>query len=179
MGIAIGMIEFSSIAKGIETSDLMVKAAAVEILRATTVCPGKYIVIVAGLVGDVNSSMEVGRESAGEFTVDTLLIPNVHPQLMPAISMTGVAGQGGAVGVIEYYSIASAILAADIAAKAADISLIEVKIGYAVGGKGVVIMTGDVDAVQEAVHAAVQDTELLVGMSIIPRLSSQVFETLL
>lgn len=179
MGTAIGMIEFSSIARGIETSDLMVKAAGVEILRATTVCPGKYIVIVAGEVGDVNSAMDTGRQHAEEYTVDTLLIPNIHRQLIPAISMTSEVTQGGAVGVLEYYSIASAILAADTAAKAANISLIEVKIGYAVGGKGVIVMTGEVDAVRAAVDAALQSTDLLVGVSVIPRLSAQIFETLL
>ena len=45
MGRAIGMVELSSIARGIETSDSMLKAAQVELLRSVTVCPGKYMVI--------------------------------------------------------------------------------------------------------------------------------------
>jgi len=63
--------------------------------------------------------------------VDQLLIPNIHPQLIPAINMTVQIDQPGAVGVLEYFSVASAIRAADIAAKAAQITLIEVRIGFA------------------------------------------------
>ena len=51
MGRAIGMVELSSIARGIETSDSMLKAAQVELLRSVTVCPGKYMVIVGGEIG--------------------------------------------------------------------------------------------------------------------------------
>ena len=39
MGKAIGMVELSSISRGIETSDYMVKIAQVDLLRASTVCP--------------------------------------------------------------------------------------------------------------------------------------------
>ena len=44
-------------------------------------------------------------------------------------------------------------------------TLIEVRIGYAIGGKGFVTLTGDVGAVREAVAAASRDAELLVGTS--------------
>ncbi len=179
MGHAIGMVELNSIARGIETCDFMVKAAQVELLRATTVCPGKYIVIVAGDTGDVRASMAEGKKRAGECIVDTLLIPNAHPQLIPAISMTSQVTEHGAVGVLEFYSIASAIMAADVAAKAANITLIEVRIGYAIGGKGFVTLTGDVGAVRAAVAAAEKGAELLVGTAVIPRPDPKLFESLL
>ena len=75
--------------------------------------------------------------------------------------------------------MASAITAADIAAKAAAVTLIEVRIGYAIGGKGFVTLTGDVGAVREAVSAAAKNTELLVGTSVIPRPAPQVLQSLL
>ena len=176
---AIGMIEFNSIARGIETCDFMVKAAQVDLLRACTICPGKYIVIVAGDVGDVKSSMNEGIAVAAESKVDSLLIPNIHEQLIPAISMTSQVTKLGAVGVIEFYSVASAILAADTAAKAAQITLIEVRIGFAFGGKGFVTLTGDVGAVRAAVEAASKNADLLVGTTVIPRPAPQLLETLL
>lgn len=179
MSNAIGMIELSSIARGIEVCDYMVKAAQVEVLKASTVCPGKYMVIVAGYTGDVQASMAEGKKRSGEYIVDTLLIPNIHPQLIPAISMTNHIDKPGAVGVLEFYSVASAISAADIAAKAANITLIEVKIGYAIGGKGIVTLTGDVGAVRAAVLAAESNAELLVGTTVIPKPSEKLFETLL
>ena len=107
MANAIGMVELTSIARGIETSDFMVKAAQVELIRSSTVCPGKYIIIIAGDTGDVKASMAEGIRQGGESVVNTLLLPNAHPQLIPAISMTTQPPAGGAVGVLEFYSIAS------------------------------------------------------------------------
>ena len=178
MGRAIGMVELSSIARGIETSDSMLKAAQVELLRSVTVCPGKYMVIVGGDTGAVRASLEAGKAAGGEFVVDTLLIPSVHEQVFPAISGT-VVTDPQAVGVIEYYSIASAIEAADAAAKAAQITLIEVRTGYAIGGKGFVVLTGDVGAVRAAIDAAKQVSELYVESTVIPRPAPQLLESLL
>ncbi|MGE4549093.1 MAG: BMC domain-containing protein [Intestinibacillus sp.] len=179
MGLAIGMLELSSIARGIETCDYMVKAAQVELLRASTVCPGKYIVIVAGDTGDVRAAMTEGRRRAAQHLVDELTIPNASAQLIPAISLTNQVETRGAVGVLEFFSIASAITAADIAAKAANVTLIEVRTGFAIGGKGFVTLTGDVGAVRAAVEAASRDAALLVGTTVIPRPSKQLFDTLL
>lgn len=179
MRTAIGMVELNSIARGIETCDYMVKAAQVELIRSSTVCPGKYLVLIAGDTGDVRASMAEGIKRGGECVVDTLMIPNIHPQLIPAISMTTQPPAMGAVGVLEFYSVASAILAADMAAKAANITLIEVRIGYAIGGKGYVTLTGDVGAVRAAVAAATRDAQLLVGTTVIPRPAKQLFDSLL
>ena len=111
--------------------------------------------------------------------VDSLRISNVHEQLIPALSGTVTVENPQAVGVVEFYSMASAILAADEAAKAANITLIEVRMGYAVGGKGFVTLTGDVGAVRAAVEAARRDKELYVESTGIPRPAPQVFQSLL
>lgn len=179
MATAIGMVELTSIARGIETCDYMVKAAQVDLLRSSTVCPGKYMIIVGGETGDVRAAMAEGIKRGGEFVVDTLMLPNVHEQLIPAISMTNQVDVRGAVGVLEFYSIASAIIAADVAAKAANITLIEVRTGYAIGGKGFVTLTGDVGAVRAAVEAARKDAELLVETTVIPRPDKKLFDALL
>ena len=179
MGKAICMLELSSIARGIETSDYMIKAAQVSLLRSSTVCPGKYMIIVGGDTGAVRASMEAGIAQGGEFVVDSLLIPNVHDQLFPAISGTVEVVNPQAIGVVEFYSIASAILAADAAAKAAQITLIEVRTGYAIGGKGFVVLTGDVGAVRAAVEAAKRENELYVESTVIPRPAPQLLQSLL
>lgn len=179
MATAIGMVELTSIARGIETCDYMVKAAQVDLLRSSTVCPGKYMIIVGGETGDVRAAMAEGIKRGGELVVDTLMLPNVHEQLIPAISMTNQVDVRGAVGVLEFYSIASAIIAEDVAAKAANITLIEVRTGYAIGGKGFVTLTGDVGAVRAAVEAARKDAELLVETTVIPRPDKKLFDALL
>lgn len=179
MAKAIAMVELTSIARGIETSDDMVKAARVELLRASTVCPGKYMVIVGGDTGAVKASLAAGIAKGAEYVVDTLMIPNVHEQLFPAIQGTVEVHDPVAVGAVEFYSIASAIKAADAAAKAAQVTLIEVRTGFAVGGKGYFTLTGDVGAVRAAVKAAQETGEMMVGSTVIPRPAKAVIQSLL
>lgn len=179
MGLAIGMIEFNSIARGIETCDYMVKAAQIDLLRSSTVCPGKYVVIIGGNTGDVRASMKEGEQRGGECVINTLLIPNAHASLFPAMTGTTQVPEYGAVGVLEFYSIAAAITAADEAAKAANVTLMEVRIGYAIGGKGFVTLTGDVGAVRAAVKAASRDSEYLVATTVLPRPDKKLFQSLL
>ena len=179
MAAAVGLIEFTSIARGIVACDDMVKAAQVELLRAATVCPGKYIVLIGGDTGSVREAMAAGKACGGPYVADTLMLPSVHEQVIPAICMTNPVTARGAVGVMEFYSIASAVVAADAAAKAANVTLIEVRTGYAIGGKGFVTLTGDVGAVRAAVDAATRNAELLVQTAILPRPDPKLFEALL
>ncbi len=179
MGKSVCMIELSSIARGIETCDYMLKAANVEMLRSSTICPGKYMIIIGGDTGSVTAAMKVGEEKAGEFLVDKLLIPNVNEQLMHALSGTNQVQTSGAIGVIEFYSVASAIIAADTAAKAADVTLIEIRTGFAIGGKGFVTLSGDIGAVTEAINAAKAVSELMVECAVIPRPMDKLYEALM
>ena len=56
--------------------------------------------------------------------------------------------------MVETFSLASAISVADISVKAADVELIEVRLGRGMGGKSYVIITGEVAAVESSVRAA-------------------------
>lgn len=172
METAIGLIELTSIAKGFEVADALLKAASVEIVFNRTICPGKFMVMVSGETGAVNSSMQVGLDIGGDTVVDDLIIPNVHSDVFPAISGTRVIETTGALGIIETFSVASIIEAADAAVKAADVQLMEIHLAMAIGGKGYVTLTGDVAAVTAAVEAGahyIADKGLLVNKVIIPQ----------
>lgn len=151
---ALGMVELNSIAAGIEVGDAMLKAANVRLVAAQASCPGKYIVIIQGQVAAVSSSVDAGRSLSGEFLVDSLVIPNMHPQVFFALSCATEIKRNNAVGVIETFSLVSSILSADTAVKAADVDLIEIRLGRGLGGKSFVIFTGDVSAVKFAVESA-------------------------
>ena len=75
---AIGLIELRSIARGMKTTDAILKAANVELLRSHVVCPGKYIILVAGKISQVRSAIAVGEQVAPEVVVDHFILPNVH-----------------------------------------------------------------------------------------------------
>jgi len=169
---AIGLIELTSIAKGYEVADTMLKTASVDIIFNRTICPGKFMVMVGGDVDAVNASIQAGLALGGETVVDDLIIPNVHPDVFPAISGTNIIEQTDALGIIETFSVASIIEAADAAIKAANIQLIEIHLAMAIGGKGYLTLTGDVAAVTAAVEAGanyIREKGILVNKVIIPQ----------
>lgn len=150
-GPAIGFIETSSIAKGIEAVDAMLKRASVDLLLTTIVPRGKYLIMIGGSVADVEASLSAGRETAAATLLDDFIIQNADPQLAAAIKGRVAVPQIGAVGIIETKEVASAIFAGDAAVKAAAVTLIEAR--NQPGGKGLVVVTGDVAAVEAAVAA--------------------------
>jgi len=168
-GPAIGFLETSSIAKGIEATDAMLKKAAVELLMTTIVPRGKYLIMIGGAVADVDQSLRAGLETAGSTVLDHFLIQNAHPQLAPAIRGRVKVTEMEAVGLIETKEVASAIYAGDAAAKAAAVTLIEAR--NQPGAKGLVVLTGEVGAVRAAVAAAVATIKregMLVAEVVIP-----------
>jgi len=178
---AIGMIELTSIARGIYATDLMIKTAYVEVVSATAVCPGKYIAIVQGDVAAVESSISVGVETAGEYLVDSFVLANVHQAVFPAITATTMPDGTGALGIMESFSLASMIIAADAALKAADIQALELRLGSGLGGKAYFTFTGDVAAVEagiEAGKAIVVEKGLLVDIEVIPSPAEKLWTTL-
>ena len=169
MAKAIGMVEFNSIAKGIYSADQMVKTSDVEIATANSVCPGKYIAIVYGDVSAVEASVKSGVNEAGEFLVDHIIIPNVHPGIFPAIVSTAMPERIQAIGILESYSLATMIIAADAVLKAADL------------GKAYFTFTGDVAAVKAGSEAGKQiigENGMLINSEIIPSPSEKLVERL-
>lgn len=168
---AIGMIETSSIAKGFQIADTVLKTANVEILVNRTVCPGKYMILIAGDVDAVSASVEAGVRVGAHTVVDQFVIANVHPAVFPAISGVAHLPELRALGVVESFSAASIIEAADAAVKATPIQLVCIHLAMAIGGKGWVSFTGDVASVEEAVEIAagvIQRRGLLVEKGVIP-----------
>jgi microcompartment protein CcmL/EutN len=178
-GPAIALIETSSIARGIEATDAMLKQAAVDLLLTTIVPRGKYLVLVGGNVADVESALRAGLEMAGNTVLDQFLIQNVHPQLPPAIKGRVKVAAIEAVGIIETKEVASAIFAGDAAVKAARVDLIEAR--NQPGAKGMVVLTGEVGAVRAAVAAGVASIKkegMLIAEVVIPRAHDALLKSL-
>ena len=182
MAIAIGMVEFSSIARGIYAADQMVKISEVEIVTAQTICPGKYIAFVEGDVAAVQDSVHIGEKFAGEYFVDSLVIPNVHHGIFPAITGATMPEHVTALGIFETFSVATMITAADQILKAAELEAIEIRLGTGLGGKSFFTFTGDVAAVETGVEAGrgVAETKgLMVDAEVIPSPSDRLVPSVL
>ena len=168
---ALGMIEVNSVAAGVDVGDVMLKTANVSLINAQPVCCGKYIIMVQGSVAAVKSSVDAGVLIAKESLVDSLVIPSVHPQVFLALNCSSIIEKRDAIGVIETFSLVATIYAADTAVKAAQVDLIEIRLGRGLGGKAYVVITGDVSSVKSAVESAVRShgsDGMIARTSVIP-----------
>ncbi|MEI8038502.1 MAG: BMC domain-containing protein [Verrucomicrobiota bacterium] len=169
---SIGLIELSSIAAGFAVADTMLKAGDVRILLSRSICSGKYMVLIGGEISAVASAIAAGREAANGCLIDSVVIPNIHPDVFTAMGRTQTPEPDGALGIIESFNVATLILGADAAAKAANVQLLEVRLAMAMGGKAFCTLTGDVASVQSAVTAGSQliaDEGMLVNSVVISR----------
>jgi microcompartment protein CcmL/EutN len=165
-----------------KTTDAILKAADVELLRAHVVCPGKYIILVAGTISHVKNAVSVGKEVAPEVVVDHFILSNVHPSVFPALTATTEIENVKAVGVVETFTLAASIVAADTAVKSAPVDLIEIRLPFAMGGKAFTVFTGEVSAVRNAVHAAAErlkDEGVIDSFEVIPAPHKSLIEKLL
>lgn len=179
---AIGILESNSIAKGIEAADAVLKAADTALLYAKPVCPGKYTILFYGDVAAVSASLDAGAAVIDAHLVDSVVIPRIHPQVIQAISLSTAPDGVNAVGVMEFFSVTAAVYAADAAAKAADVTLLDVRLGVGIGGKSFAVLTGEVAAEEEAVRcgmAAGEEKGLAVTSTVIPSPRKEIFDTLL
>ena len=179
--VSVGAIEFSSIAVGYRAEDELLKSATVDLLIARSICSGKFLIVFSGLVSDVETAMASALVVGGEAVVDYLTVPSAHPAVFPAMAQSVVLSpeELGALGVVETFSATSALVAADTAAKAANVTLLKLHLAMAMGGKGLLMMTGTIANVEAAVEAAVEAVKehgLLAATSIIPRPQRELFE---
>ena len=182
MGVAIGTLELNSIATGVIAGDAMLKAASVQLIMAQPVCPGKFIILVSGDTASVEASVNAGCKEGGEHVIDSVVIPSIHEEVIPAIMRSSAPEQKEAVGVIETFSLTSAILAADYAVKSSLIDLIEVRLGRGLGGKSFVIVTGavaDVKSATEAAKAQLAAEGMILNIVVVPHLHDEMYQALM
>jgi len=168
---AVAVVELRSIARGVKTADAMVKKAPVRLFEARTVCPGKYIIVIAGETQAVTDSFHAGLEAGAEMVVDEMLLPYAHDQLVPAMEACAEAPRMDSLAIMETFTVAAALLSADAAAKAAAIELIELRMANGLGGKSFYTMTGELSQIEAAVEAGVAIIEpngTLVCSEIVP-----------
>lgn len=172
MSQAIGVLELTSIAKGMAAGDAMLKSASVTLLVCKTLCPGKFLLMIGGDVGAVEQAVATGQQLAGDMLVDSLVLANVHPDVLPAIGGLNSVAAKQAVGVVETWSVAACISAADRAVKAAHVTLARVHMAFGIGGKCYMVVAGDIADVNNAVAVACDsagEKGLLVSRAVIPR----------
>ncbi len=182
MGKAIGMVEFVTVSAGMTGADTMIKTADVEIVESATVCPGKYIVIISGELSAVKASVEAAKGKKSEKVIDSFVLGNPHDDIFPAIYGATPPENVEALGIMESFSAATAIVAADAAAKTALVKLIELRLARGMCGKSYLLLTGSVSAVTAAIERAEQEAKdrgMLLDSSVIPRPDNRLWQSIL
>jgi microcompartment protein CcmL/EutN len=182
MAKAIGMIEYKTVASGMTAADLMVKTAEVDVIEAKTVCPGKYLVLITGDLSSVRAAVDAASEKFPDTLIDKFVLGNPHPSILGAIYGTNEILNKNALGILETYTAASAIVAADVTAKTAIVDLIELRLARGMCGKSYLLLTGSVSAVTAAIERAeteASDRGMLLDSSVIPRPDKKPWQSIL
>ncbi len=182
MAKAIGMVEFQTVSTGMNGADTMIKTADVEVMECATVCPGKYLVIISGELSAVKASVDAAKVKFTDKVVDSFVLGNPHDSLFSAIYGATQPEGVEALGVMESFSAASAVVAADAAAKTALVELIELRLCKGMCGKSYLLLTGSVSAVTAAIERAeseASDRGMLLDSSIIPRPDQKLWQSIL
>lgn len=181
MSRAIGMVEYKTVSTGIKAADLIMKTAKVELIQAQTVCPGKYIILFAGDLSAVRVCVDAAEKTYPESMIDKFVLGNPHESIFKALTCTAEIEDVAALGVLETFTGASVIVAADHAAKTAEVDLFEIRVARGMCGKSYLLLTGSVAAVTEAIESAcriVKEDGLLLDYAVIPSPSKDFVHTL-
>lgn len=181
MNKSIGALEFTSISRGMYVADAIVKKAEVEIIYFRTICPGKFLIIVSGDEGEVDTAIDYGQSIAGKSLFDNFKVHAVSPTIIQGIrGKYDLVEKADAVGIVETRTVCSGIKALDKVLKAADVTLIRVYLAFAIGGKFVFAVNGSVSSIEYGISEC---KELLSegerkNIAIIPSPNKDILENL-
>ncbi len=174
---SLGIVESRSIAAGALLSDIMVKAAAVTLIRAGTICSGRYLIQVAGDRDSVATAV-AAAQGAGYALAGSYTLSNISPQVVNALKRGMPVKGHGAMGVVECRTVSSGIVAADGAVKRADVQLVRIVTGNGINGKSYFVVTGDLASVEASVASARESLgKKLVEAVVIPSPDPSVINT--
>ncbi len=181
----LGIVECKSIAHGVALSDSMLKGADVELIRSGTICPGKYMIYLAGDRASVQVAISIAK-SKNIKLVGSFVISNISPQIIKAfgykINLDEKPDKNNisALGLVESSAVAACIEAADFAIKKADVHLGKIVLGQGLAGKAYFVLVGDLESVQTAVDEAkkILDKKLIEAV-VIARPKTEVIKNLM
>jgi microcompartment protein CcmL/EutN len=173
---ALALLEFESIAVGIQAADRMVKRAPIALLKCGTVHPGHYLVLVAGSVASTEEAYAEGLATGERALIDGVLLPDIDAQVYRGCLGARRELQHAALGVLETRCVASLLRAADAAVKGTPVGIAALRLADDLGGRAFVLFDGEVADVEAALEIACGRVaeERLVTATIMPRLDAGV-----
>jgi len=173
-GPALGVLEISTIARGVVAADAGLKRAPAVLLSSRAVSGGKHLVMFEGGVAEVEEAMAAGVLVAGDLLLDRVELSAADDQVWPMLGapMTPVDWNDDpaaeAVAIIETKTVCAAVAAADAACKVAYVIVRDTRFAVDLAGKAYFTLTGTLDAIEAAAAAAQAAAgERIVGVEVI------------
>ena len=124
-GPALGLLELTSIARGVVVADAALKRAPAVLLSSRTLSGGRHLVVLEGDVASVQEAMAAGREAAGDKLLDRVELAMADDAVWPMLERGGLLASADwaddpaaeAAVIVETATVSAAIAAADAAAK--------------------------------------------------------------
>ncbi|MGL4912759.1 MAG: BMC domain-containing protein [Romboutsia sp.] len=182
MSKSIGAIEFKSIAKGIELSNEIVKKSFVEVLYLKSICPGKFLIIISGETSYVNESIDYGLAKGSGYIVDSFVINAISEVIINGLKHKYEKLENiTSIGVVETNKVCAGIKALDKTLKSSEVYLIKLQLSFAIGGKLVYIVAGDLDSLEYGIKEGTQilNSKEIVNTTIIPSVDCQIIKNLI
>jgi microcompartment protein CcmL/EutN len=152
----LAVVEFKSIARGIFTTDAMLKAADVSLVMASTLCPGKYLTIIEGETSAVESSLKIADEIGGKEVFSSEVINAISSKVIDAINGKLQSTADGSIAIIESMQMANLISSADEVVDAVPIEFVDFRLARGCGVNCFYIFSGELSSVQEGAKVASQ-----------------------
>jgi microcompartment protein CcmL/EutN len=151
------MLQIADVPKGLRALDALVKEAPIDVIAAGSVQSGHYLIAFAGQVEATVRSFARAREAAGVATLDSVLLPDAEPRILPAFrdgALFAPGDAGDALGIVQSAACPVLLAAVDAALKGARVDLVELRIAEGLGGKALATFWGELADVQAAIELA-------------------------
>jgi len=172
MNDALALLELDSVAGGLAALDVLVKQAPVEVFEANLVEPGKFLILFAGGVAEVEESHAVVLERFGGQLLSEMYLPMVHSALVDGLRGVENRKTPDTLGVVEGTDVAATLKAADRALKDASVVLCGLRVAVGLGGRAYFVVAGaqhDVESSVETSKMVLEEHERLHRVQVISR----------
>ncbi|HEY0251683.1 MAG TPA: BMC domain-containing protein [Kofleriaceae bacterium] len=156
-GPALGILEVSTISRGIVVADAGLKRAPAVLLHSRAISGGKHLVMFEGGVAEVEEAMAAAKLVAGDQLLDVVELSNADDQVWPLLEAPVTRAwdpSAEAVAIIETKTVCAAIAAVDASVKVADVVVRDTRFAVDLAGKAYFTITGTLDSIEAAVSAA-------------------------
>ena len=154
-------IELVSVPAGLVALDALVKEAAVDLVFAGDIDPGRFLVVFGGDVANCEAALRKAADVvAGEVT-ETLLLPQAHELLRAALhgqlaTAEDVSNREESLGILQCHTPIATLAALDRALKAAETRVLRLRFATELAGQGHAVLSGDQHDIEASLYAAVQ-----------------------